>query len=128
MATFAQRLVSAKNIIAGLAAHVETLSKRGFTQEVIDQMSGLYDQAVKQDDARNALKARSQEATTQAEETMTELESFCGDAKKIIRMDLPEETWPEFGFRKGEYAGKGTTTVVSSKVVSPAIPVKSEAV
>ena len=117
MATFAQRLVSAKNIIAGLTAHVETVSKRGFSQEVIDQMSELYDQAVKQDDARNALKARSQEATTQAEETMTELESLCGDAKKIIRMDLPEETWPEFGFRKGDYASKGTTAVVSTKAV-----------
>ena len=69
-------------------------------------MSTLYQQATKQDDDRNALKARSQEATAQAEKTMGDLEKLCSDAKKLVRMELPEETWPEFGFRKGEYSSK----------------------
>ena len=107
MATFVERLNSTKNMIAGLSAHAEEVSKRGFTKEVLDQMSKLYEKAAKLDDDRNALKARSQEATTQAEETMSELESLCSNAKKIVRMDLAEETWPEFGFRKGEYSSKG---------------------
>ena len=113
MATFAQRLVSAKNMIAGLGAHTSELSKRGITQEVLDQMSGLYEKASKLDDDRNALKARSQEATTQAEETISDLETLCSNAKKVIRMDFAKETWPEFGFRKGEYAGKVATKVAT---------------
>ena len=106
MATFAQRLVSVKNMIAGINAHANEVSKRGITQEVLDQMSQLYEKAAKLDDDRNALKARSQEATAQAEETMSDLETLCSNAKKVVRMDFAEETWPEFGFRKGEYASK----------------------
>ena len=114
MATYAERLISAKNMIAGLSAHAGEVGKRGITQEVLDQMSGLYEKAAKLDDDRNALKARSQEATTQVEETMSDLENLCSNAKKIIRMDFAEETWPEFGFRKGEYAK--TTVVTPEKI------------
>ena len=106
MATFAERLMTAKNMVAGLTAHAPDLTSRGITKEVLDQMNQLYERAIELDDKRNALKARSQEATSETEETMSELESLCSDAKKIVRMELPEESWPEFGFRKGEYAAK----------------------
>ena len=58
MATFAERFISAKNMIAGLTAHADEVSKRGFAKEVLGQMTALYEKAVKQDDDRNALKAR----------------------------------------------------------------------
>lgn len=104
MATFAERTLSAKNLIAGLGAHLGELGKRGITQEVITEMSGLYNDAIRKNESRNALKARSQEATAETEEIMNHLESMCSDAKKIVRMELPEETWPEFGFRKGQFS------------------------
>ncbi len=109
MATFAKRLITAENMIAGLAAHTDEVSQRGFTKEVIGQMTALYQKAVGLDDKRNALKARSREATSEAEKTMGQLEGLCGNARQIVRMDFVEETWPEFGFRKGEYAGKKAT-------------------
>jgi hypothetical protein len=119
MATFAQRLIDAKNMLAGLTAHTSELSKRGITPEALAQISQLYQQAAKQDDDRNALRARNQEATLQAEQTMDELEGLCSDARKLVRMELPEVTWPEFGFRKGEFARKeASVTTKSQKTVS----------
>ncbi len=42
---------------------------------------------------------------------MVQLEGLCGDARQIVRMDFVQETWPEFGFRKGECAvGKAAKT------------------
>ena len=116
MATFAKRLITAGNMIAGLTAHADEVSQRGFTKEVIGQMTALYEKAVGLDDKRNALKARSREATSEAEKTMGQLEGLCGDARQIVRMDFVEETWPEFGFRKGEYASKTVGTTEKSKV------------
>ena len=120
MATFAKRLITAGNMIAGLSAHTDEVSQRGFTQEVIGQMTALYEKALGLDDKRNALKARSREATSEAEKTMSELEGLCGEARQIVRMDFIEETWPEFGFRKGEYAraqaGKTVGTTEKIKV------------
>ena len=115
MATFAKRLITAKSMIAGLSAHADEVSQRGFTKEVIGQMTGLYEKAVGLDDKRNAIKARSREATSEAEKTMGELESLCGDARQIVRMDFVEETWPEFGFRKGEYAAKTAAATEKGK-------------
>jgi hypothetical protein len=44
--TFAQRLNNAKNMLAGLTAHVEDLSKRGITAESITEGTALYDKAI----------------------------------------------------------------------------------
>ena len=103
---FARQLNNAKNLMAGLTTHAAQLGKRGITPEVIAQMTSLYEQANRLDDERNAIKARSQEATVQVEQVMTELERLYAQAKKLVRIELPSESWPEFGFRKGEYAAK----------------------
>jgi len=102
--TFAQQLNDAKNMLAGLAAHAEQIAKRGISAESLTNANALYDQVSRLQNERNALKARCQEATVQAEQLMTELESLCSQAKKLVKIEFPKETWPEFGFRKGECA------------------------
>lgn len=104
--SFANRINKAKNMMAGLTTHATQLSKRGITPEFITQMTLLYEQANQVENERNAIKARSQEATAKVEQVMTELDRLCSQAKKLVRIELPQETWPEFGFRKGEYAVK----------------------
>jgi hypothetical protein len=107
--TFAQQLNDAKNMLAGLAAHADQIAKRGISVESLINANALYDLVSRLQNERNALKSRSQEATVQAEQLMTELESLCSEAKK----EFPKETWPEFGFRKGECAqtrGQNVTT------------------
>lgn len=111
--TFAQRLNNAKNMLAGLTANVDKLTKWGITAEVVANGNQLYDQASNLEITRNALKARSQEATDQAEQVMNELEGFCSDAKKIVKIELPKESWPEFGFRQGEYAEQAAQKTTS---------------
>jgi hypothetical protein len=111
--TFAQRLNNAKNMLAGLTANVDKLTKWGITAEVVANGNLLYDQASDLEIARNALKARSQEATEQAEQVMDELEGFCSDAKKIVKIELPKESWPEFWFRQGEYAEQASQKTTS---------------
>jgi len=108
--TFAQRLNDVKNMLAGLTTHIDEISKRGISAEALAGANTLYDQISTLQNERNALKARSQEATLQAEEVMTELESFCSEAKKLVKIQFSKETWPEFGFRQGEYAGQTATT------------------
>jgi hypothetical protein len=107
---FAQRLNNAKNMLAGLAAHADAISKRGISAESLTNANALYEKASTIQNERNALKARTQEATAQAEEIMTQLESFCSEARKLVKIEFSKETWPEFGFRQGEYAGQTETT------------------
>lgn len=104
--TFSERLQRTKNILAGVAAHSEMLTARGISAEAITQANALLSQTNQLDNERNALKARSQEATAKSKKLLEELERFCSQVKTLVRMDFPKETWPEFGFREGEYAAK----------------------
>ncbi|HBF38923.1 MAG TPA: hypothetical protein DDW50_16585 [Firmicutes bacterium] len=130
MATFATRLIAVKNMLAGLNAHVSELSKRGYTPEVLDQMSTLYEQAIKRDDNRNALKARSREETAQAEKTMGDLERLCSDAKKLVRMGYPRRPGPSAGSEKASIPvklprhrpGKKTVWLAKQDSRNPAVP------
>jgi hypothetical protein len=108
--TFAQQINDIKNMLTGLTAHSGQLNQRGITPEFMSRMTTLFEQANQLERERNALKARSQEATFKAGQVMTELEWFYRVAKKLVRIELPAESWLEFGFRKGEFAKRGQDT------------------
>ncbi len=104
--TYAQRIDRVKSLLGGMAAHADKLEKWGITPEFIDKLNALYKQATEIEQKRNALKASSQLATVEQDKIMAELEDNCSMVRKLIRFELPKEYWPEFGFRKGEYAEK----------------------
>ncbi len=41
---------------------------------------------------------------------MANLNKQYGMIRKLVRIALPQEVWPAFGFRAGEYSEKGTET------------------
>jgi hypothetical protein len=116
--TFAKRLNDAKNMLAGMATYANRISKRGISAEALTNANALYEQTTTLQNERNALKARSQEATVQAEELMEQLEGFCSEAKKLIKIEFPKETWPEFGFRLGEYAAQTAASPDDNKTAT----------
>ncbi len=67
-----------------------------------------FNKANDNEQKKNALKANAQQLTVAQEQLMEELESNSAMAKKLVRFELPKETWPGFGFRKGDYAEKST--------------------
>jgi hypothetical protein len=107
--SYAHRIDRAKSILGGLAAHGDKLTKWGITPEFITDMTTLYSQAGEVEQKRNAAKSNAQQLLAQQEQIMAELEGNCSMVKKLVRFQLPSEYWPEFGFRKGEYAAKETT-------------------
>ena len=107
--SYAARIDRAKSILGGMTANGDKLEKWGITEEFITEMNSLYNQASANEQKKNALKASIQQLTVAQDQIMDELESNCAMVKKLVRFELPKETWPEFGFRKGEYATKGTT-------------------
>jgi hypothetical protein len=112
--TFAHQINRAKTLLEGLTTYAEQLAQWGITTEFLTKTTELYNQANQLEQKRNALKASSQEATAEQEQVMTDLNSQCGVAKKLVRIALPEESWPAFGFRAGEYASKSTTEVTTT--------------
>ena len=106
--SYAKRIDRVKSILGGMTAYADQLEKWGITQEFITNMTNLYTQANDNEQKKNAIKASAQQLTTAQDQLMEELESNCAMVKKLVRFELPKEYWPEFGFRKGEFAAKVT--------------------
>ncbi len=104
--TFAYQINCAKNLLEGLNSYGDDVTQLGITRELIVKMINLYNQAGKIEQKRNELKASSREATTAQIKIMGELKRQCSLARKSIRVGLPEEKWPAFGFRAGQYGEK----------------------
>jgi hypothetical protein len=106
--TFAHQINRAKTLLDGLKAYGEDVTQLGITADVVAKLNDLYIQAGQLEQKRNDLKSSSMEATVAQMQTMSQLNNQCSLARKSIRVALPEEKWPAFGFRSGEYA-KPTT-------------------
>ncbi len=104
--TFAHQINRVKNLLEGLNSYGDDVTQLGITKELIAKMTNLYNQAGQLEQKRNELKASSREATTAQVEIMSELKRQCSLARKSIRVGLPEEKWPAFGFRAGQYGEK----------------------
>ncbi|HBF39240.1 MAG TPA: hypothetical protein DDW50_18215 [Firmicutes bacterium] len=113
--TFAHQINRAKTLLDGLKTYGAELAGWGVTEEVATGFTNLYNQANQNEQKRNDLKASSRTATAEQEETMAELNKQYGVIKKLVRIALPEEAWPAFGFRAGEYAAKETEETVELK-------------
>ena len=104
--TFAHQLNRAKNLLEGLKANAETMAKRGVTPESLARMEELLGRASQNETKRNALRAQSLAATTEQEQVMAELNAMSTEFRKLVRIEMPEDTWPAFGFRAGEFSKK----------------------
>lgn len=107
--TFAHQINRAKALIDGLTAYGDDVTQLGITKDFVTKLTDLYTKAGQTEQTRNELKATSKLATANLGEIMSKLNGACSLAKKSIRIFLPEEKWPSFGFQAGEFAAKEAT-------------------
>ena len=84
-------------MLAGLNTNTERLAKRGITAEFITKLQTLHDEAKALDNEQEALKARQKEKSDALNKKMEEVEAVYREAKKVVKLDLPKESWKEFG-------------------------------
>jgi hypothetical protein len=93
----AQELHFGRQMVVGLGENYERLSKRGLTKEFIKKMETTLEATQKAENEQEALKAKVKEKTAEFETQMAALLKQIGEAKKVIKLELPQEIWKEFG-------------------------------
>ena len=101
--TFTARYTRIQSMLKGLKSHTGQFSKYGATPEFQNRITRLYEEVNTIQKQRQAIKKTSLEATAAKNHSLKEAEKLCGKARKWIRLELPADAWPEFGFKKGEY-------------------------
>ena len=100
--TFKARYSRINNMLKGLKSRPGQFSKYGATPEFLKQLTGIYEEVNQIQKQRRAIKKTSIAATAAKNRSLKEAEKLCGKARKWIRLELPADAWPEFGFKKGE--------------------------
>jgi broad-specificity NMP kinase len=95
--TYAQTISDTTVMVKGIRDNQEVLAKRQIDTVFADSLQADIDTAVILNNEQESLKARLKEKTEQLDGIMANLTKKAGEARKIIKMDVPQSLWREFG-------------------------------
>jgi len=87
----------ARLMIAGMTAHSEELTKRGVDATYVSGIQTELTASETLDAEQETLKAAAKTKTTEFNARFAELQKALGEAKKLVKMTIPQEGWVEFG-------------------------------
>ena len=95
--SYAEKMNQAKTMIAGLKENAERVSKRGLDAEFLSQLEAGYTEAQTLDNEQERLKAELKSKTEALKLKIKELSKLYAEAKKIVKIEMEQSSWREFG-------------------------------
>jgi hypothetical protein len=91
------QLGRAEEMLGGMAVHAERLARRGMGPEFVAGMKQTLAKALQAHHRSLAYKARMMEQTNERNRYLEELHALYAEVRKQVKIELPYETWREFG-------------------------------
>jgi hypothetical protein len=95
--TYAQTISNTTVMVKGIRDNQEVLAKRQIDTVFADSLQADIDTAVILNNEQESLKAKLKEKTEQLDGIMASMTKKAGEARKIIKLDMPQSSWREFG-------------------------------
>ncbi|MDR1348178.1 MAG: hypothetical protein LBJ63_07110 [Prevotellaceae bacterium] len=95
--TYAQTISDTTVMVKGIRDNQEVLAKRQIDTVFADSLKADIDTAVILNNEQESLKAKLKEKTEQLDGIMANLTKKASEARKIIKLDMPQSSWREFG-------------------------------
>jgi hypothetical protein len=96
-----ETLSGAHVLVAGLKANLDKLKRRGLDEDFVEAVEALNGKIATLNAEQEALKSRLKEKTAQVDEAMTELRTKTAEARKVVKLELGQASWREFGITDG---------------------------
>ncbi len=97
--TFAETMNNAQLMASALKTNLETLKKRGMTQEFIDAFEASVSSIIAKNVEQERLKADLKTATAAIDTLLKQLDTQMKEAVKVVKLDIPQSQWKEFGIQ-----------------------------
>ena len=94
---YPQMISDAQVMLAGLKTNQAALEKRGIDKAFTSNLGKDIEACISLNNEQEELKARLKTKTEELNKKMAELKKETSEAKKIIKLDMPQTTWKEFG-------------------------------
>jgi hypothetical protein len=95
--TYAQTISDTEVMVKGILDNQEVLLKRQIDKTFADVLQQDIAAGIVLNNEQESLKAKLKEKTEQLNAAMAALEKKAGEARKIIKLDMPQSSWREFG-------------------------------
>ena len=96
---YAEQISDAQVMKAGLAANLDELQRRGISQQFVATLNGRINSAIEQNNLQEKLKADLKSATAALETMLKELDASMSEAIKVVKLQIPQAQWKEFGIK-----------------------------
>ena len=95
--TYSKEITDAQVMLAGIKTNVAVLAKRGINVEFTNELDNTINTCVNLNNEQEELKARLKTKTEELNKQLAELKKKISEARKIVKLDMPQTTWKEFG-------------------------------
>ena len=95
--SIADQLRNYQNMLGGLANNQTKLEKLSIDNQFILDFTAAYNMAQEFDNVHETAKAQSKEKTLQFYQRMATAEGLYRRARKLVKLEMGQETWKEFG-------------------------------
>ena len=95
--SYPNQISDAQVMLAGIKINQKTLEKRSINAEFTDNLEKILNDCIGLNNEQEELKARLKTKTEELNKQMEELKARKSEARKIIKLDMPQATWKEFG-------------------------------
>ena len=97
MKSYAESISSAQVMATGMQNNETIVSQRGWLQANNAMLIDVRNQVVLLNDEQEKLKADLKTKTAELDAKMDELSALMKEAKKVVKLGLPQSQWKEFG-------------------------------
>ena len=95
--SYAEVINDVKLMISGLKSNTDRVSKRGLDKDFISKLESIMVKSQTLDNEQEDLKAKLKTKTSELDNEMMELEKLMSESKKVVKLEMPQETWQAFG-------------------------------
>ncbi len=95
--SLAETLAGSGLMVAGLKVNIDKLKRRGLDEGFVASLESLNKTIGELNAEQEALKSRLKEKTAQIDEAVASLKDKLSEARKVIKLELPQTGWKEFG-------------------------------
>ena len=95
--SYADQINAARLLLNGLKNQGKVLAKRGLDDAFAANFDTVLADAQKLDSEQESLKSRLAEKTAELTAKLEEVTKASAEVKKLVKLDLPKQSWKEFG-------------------------------
>jgi hypothetical protein len=95
--TQSQEIIDTGVMVSGIKAHQDVLAGRKIDTAFANALQVDVDACIALNQEQETLKAKLKEKTAEFDATFAAMQKKAGEARKIIKLDMPQSSWREFG-------------------------------